>query len=48
MRGARAAGAKAIAMRVASNKEGDSKGGKGNGVSNKVVGIKEGNCEHHL
>jgi hypothetical protein len=35
-------------MRVVGNKEGDSKGGKSNGNSNKVVGDKEGDCECHL
>jgi hypothetical protein len=33
---------------VAGNEEGDCKGGKGNGNSNKVVGNKESNCEHHF
>ncbi len=40
--------AKAIATRVAGNKEGDSKGSKGNGNGSKVAGNKEGNCKHHL
>jgi hypothetical protein len=43
-----AAWVKAVAMRVAGDKEGDSKGSKGNGNSNKVAGDKEGDCEHHL
>ncbi len=47
-RAARAARAKAIATRVAGDKEGNSKGGKGNGNCNKVAGKKEGNCKHHL
>ncbi len=45
---ARAARVKAIAMRVAGNKEGNSKGGKGDGDGNEVAGNKEGNCKHHL
>ncbi len=34
-----------MATRVAGNKEGNSKGSKGNDNSNKVVGNKEGDCK---
>jgi hypothetical protein len=44
----RAARAKAIVTRVAGNKEGNSKGSKGNGNRDEVGGNKEGNCKHHL
>jgi hypothetical protein len=45
---ARAARAKAIAMRVAGDNEGNSKGGKDNGNGDEVVGDEEGSCKHHL
>jgi hypothetical protein len=48
VRVARAARAKAIAMRVVGDAEGDSKGGKDDGDGNEVMGNNEGNCEHHL
>jgi hypothetical protein len=48
MRAARAGRAKAIATRVAGDEEGNSKGGKGNGNSDEVVGDEEGDYERHL
>ncbi len=48
MRVAGTARVKAIAMRVAGNEEGNSKGGKGDGDGNEVAGDEEGNCKHHL
>ncbi len=45
---ARVARAKAIAMRVVSDKEGYSKGSKGNGDGDEVAGGKEGDCERLL
>ncbi len=40
--------AKALATRVVGDKEGDSKGGKGNGNSDEVAGNEEGDCEYHF
>ncbi len=37
--------AKAMKTRVVGDKEGNSKGGKGDGNGNQVVGHKEGNCK---
>jgi hypothetical protein len=47
VRAARAARAKAIATRVAGDKEGNSKGGKSNGNGDEVVGNEEGDCKHN-
>ncbi len=35
-----------MVMRVAGNKEGNSKGGKGNGSDDKVAKNEEGNCNN--
>ncbi len=47
-RAARATRVKAIAMRVAGDKEDNGEGDKGNGYGNEVAGNKEGNCKRHL